>query len=57
MQDLTNKMTWDGSYLEKYRSETMLREIQRSCKRYTRYKDAEIWGTASVYEPCINAHY
>lgn len=37
MQDLTNKVTWDGSYLEKYHSERMLRKSQRKYKRYTRY--------------------
>lgn len=37
MQDLTNKMTWDGSYLEKYHFERMLRKSQRKYKRYTRY--------------------
>lgn len=41
MQDLTDRMTWDGSYLEKYHSERMLRKIQRKYKRYTRYKNTE----------------
>lgn len=54
MQDLTNKMTWDGSYLEKYHFERMLRKIQRKYKRYTTYKNAEIRCAAYIYEPCQN---
>lgn len=42
MQDLTNKMTWDGSYLEKYHFERMLRKIQRKYKRYMRPQNSEI---------------
>ena len=57
MQDLTNKMTWDGSYLEKYHSERMLRKSQRKYKRYTRYKNTEICCAANIYEPCKNVHY
>lgn len=57
MQDLTNKMTWDGSYLEKYHSERMLRKSQRKYKRYTRYKNTAMCGTACICEPSRKDHY
>lgn len=57
MQDLTNKMTWDGSYLEKYHFERMLRKIQRKYKRYTRYKNPDICCAAHIHEPCKNDLY
>lgn len=34
VQDLKNKMMWDGSCLEKYPSEKTHRKIQRKRKRY-----------------------
>lgn len=35
VQDLKNKMMWDGSCLEKYLSEKTHRKIQRKYKRYS----------------------
>lgn len=34
VQDLKNKMMWDGSCLEKYPSEKPHRKIPKKCKRY-----------------------